>query len=193
VIARDNKQGDKYLCAYLVMVNYEKEYEVSKIAEFLNIHIPEYILPSHYMKIKEIPLTPNGKIDRKKLPDPGGAARIVGDYVAPRNELEEKMAEIWKKELNLEQVGINDNYFTIGGDSIKSIRLISIINRELNKNLKIAELYVNNTIEQLAAVISKPETDVSTADAQYEKAQYEKALEKVADIKNKFLQGVQNK
>lgn len=192
ITANEDGQGNKYLCAYPVMLP-DTQFDVAKMMNFLSTRLPDYMVPAYYFKIDRIPLTPNGKIDRTQLPQPEEHLQTGAEYVAPRNELEEKLAEIWKKELNLEQVGINDNYFTIGGDSIKSIRLISIINRELNKKLKIAELYVNNTIERLAAVISKPETDVSTAEVQYEKAQYEKAIEKVANIKNKFLQGVQNK
>jgi len=189
VTANEDNRGNKYLCAYAIMLP-GSQLDVTGIMNFLSVRLPDYMVPAYYYKIDAFPLTPNGKIDKKRLPQPEEYIKTGVEYVAPRNELEEKMAEIWKHELDLDQVGINDNYFTIGGDSIKSIRLIRVINRELSKNLKIADLYVNNTIGRLSELIGKSEAGVAAAEAQQVEEQYGKAMGKISELKDKYLQGI---
>ncbi|MCP4152684.1 MAG: amino acid adenylation domain-containing protein, partial [bacterium] len=153
VIARDYSEGEttgddaRFLCAYLVS---EKDGapSTSQLRAYLAQDLPDYMIPAYFIYIEKIPLTPNGKVDRKALP--GWEMETEGEYIAPRNETEQKLADIWKRALKLEQVGINDNYFNVGGDSIRAIKVLSLINNELNTNLKIIDLFTNDTIEKLA-------------------------------------------
>ncbi len=121
IVVAIEKNGDKALVAYYVS---DENYTIEKLREELGKSLPEYMIPSFFMKIDKLPLTPNGKIDRKALPIPEGNINLGTEYMAPRNEIEEKLVKIWEEVLGVEQVGINDNFFSLGGDSIKAIRLI---------------------------------------------------------------------
>ena len=94
VIDREDKDGNKYLCAYVVS---NKEMTVIELREHLSKELPDYMVPAYFMQLEKIPLTPNGKIDRKALPEPDGDINTGVEYVAPRNEIEEKIVKIWSK------------------------------------------------------------------------------------------------
>lgn len=134
----------KYIAAY-----YESndEVELSEIKDYLLKSVPDYMLPSSYLWMKKLPLDHNGKIDRKKLPKPTALAELSSEYVAPRNELEEKLVEIWKKILGIDRVGIKDSFFNLGGNSLSIIKLTEEINKLLEKEIKITDLFANYTIE----------------------------------------------
>jgi amino acid adenylation domain-containing protein len=158
VVPREDRQGNKYLCAFIVIASWAaagSELSAAEIIEHLGQRLPDHMIPAHFVEVREIPLTPNGKVDRKKLSKMQGSIASDTRYAPPRNEIEKRLAEIWKNELGLEKVGIYDNYFNVGGDSIKSIRLVHIINHAFHKELKIVDLYINNTIEKLAAKLMK--------------------------------------
>jgi iturin family lipopeptide synthetase B len=150
VLARDDNEGNRYLCAYIVT---KSELDLAGLKEYLAKHVPDYMVPSFIVPLEQIPLTSNGKVDRKALPKP--EAGSTDRYVAPRNEIEEAMAKIWSDVLKLERVGIEDNFFHIGGDSIKSIKLLNSINSTLQTELKIIDLFTNDTIKKLAEMIER--------------------------------------
>jgi acyl carrier protein len=156
VIPKEDHRGEKFLCAYYVS---ENELNTAELRGFLLASLPENMVPAHFVELKQMPLNPNGKIDRNKLPEPAGHINTGVEYEAPRTQLEKNLVEIWKRELGLELIGIHDNYFNIGGDSIRSIRLINAINEELNKKLKVVDLYINYTIEKLAVKIAEEQED----------------------------------
>ncbi len=182
VIAREDKNKIKYLSAY--MVPYE-QLKSSEIREYLIDSLPDYMVPGHFVQLEEIPLTSNGKVDRKKLQSIEKSTVVDAEYVPPRNQLEEELVEIWKNELQLEQVGITDNYFNIGGDSIKSVHLVNIINEKQQAELKIVDLYTNNTIEELAELIRQNKGKDEKNDAIYE--EYQAAQQKIEALKNKIM------
>ncbi|HLP47901.1 MAG TPA: amino acid adenylation domain-containing protein, partial [Candidatus Kapabacteria bacterium] len=163
VIERNMPNGDLYLCAYIVPrvpqsgVN-TVDLKVSSLREFLSQELPDYMIPSYFVSLSEIPLTANGKIDHSRLAEP--EVKIEKDHKLPRNETEKNLAEVWQKVLELEKIGIEDNFFDLGGDSIKAIRLISRINERLNNNLKIIDLYTNSTIAKLADLIKRDESEL---------------------------------
>jgi amino acid adenylation domain-containing protein/non-ribosomal peptide synthase protein (TIGR01720 family)/FkbM family methyltransferase len=150
VVARRDIAGDNILCAYIVS---SRELAVPEIKEYLAKELPYYIIPPYFVFLDKLPLTPSGKVDLKALPEP--EALEDGEYMAPRTPLEGQLAEIWKRTLGLEKVGIKDHLFNIGGDSIKCIRLVSVINSQLHTNLKIVDVYANETIEKLALRIGR--------------------------------------
>ncbi|QUI62930.1 amino acid adenylation domain-containing protein [Pseudoalteromonas sp. A22] len=138
----------KALAAYLVA---EPDLEITELKLALSAALPEYMVPSHLTLIEHIPLTGNGKLDRKALPAPELQADNL--YVAPRNALETQLCEIWQQVLGLEQVGIEDNFFQIGGDSIVSIQLVSRL-REAGLTVQVKEIFAAPTPARLAKLIS---------------------------------------
>jgi amino acid adenylation domain-containing protein len=177
VIEREDKDGDKYLCAYIVA---GKELDTFKLKESLLNELPDYMVPPHYIRLEKMPLTPNGKINTKELPIPSGNIKTRGEYIGPHNETEKKLVEIWKDVLQLEQPGIKDNFFMVGGDSIKAIKLLHLINNQLNVNLKIPDLYLNETIEELAVKINKDKTG-------HTDEKPGKIRKKIEELKNRIL------
>ncbi|MCU0286522.1 MAG: amino acid adenylation domain-containing protein, partial [Acidobacteria bacterium] len=158
VTTKSNPAGDLYLCAYIVPhIAAVGDLDINSIREFLARQLPAYMIPTYFVPMAEIPLTANGKIDRKRLPLPG--IKSTGIYKPPSSETEKQLAAIWRDVLDLEQVGIAENFFSAGGDSIKTIRLVSRINERLSSHLKIVDLYTHGTIEKLAALISREESE----------------------------------
>jgi amino acid adenylation domain-containing protein len=173
VSAKEDKYGDLILCAYIVS---GKEIVTSELRDYLARELPDYYIPSYFMQIEEIPLTPSGKVDRKGLPE----IEIARDeYITPRDRLEEKLAEIWQEVLGLEQVSVRDNLFNIGGDSIKTIKLVSVINTQLQTNLKIVDVYANETIEKLARRMEQ-----ETPSGRSEELE---VLKEIEELKNRVL------
>ncbi|HLP60983.1 MAG TPA: condensation domain-containing protein, partial [Candidatus Deferrimicrobium sp.] len=150
-----------YLCAYIVPRTLQPginppDLEVTDLREFLAKQLPGYMIPSYFVTLERIPLTANGKIDRSKLPEP--LVKIEKIHALPRNKTEKDLADIWQNILGLKKIGIEDNFFDAGGDSIKAIRLISQINERLNCNLKIADLYAHSNIDELAKLVNLNES-----------------------------------
>jgi acyl carrier protein len=128
VIQRENSIGENVLCAYFTSGN---NVGPGKIQEDMKGLVPGYMIPSYFVKLDKMPLTSNGKVDRNVLPDPG---IIPGkEYIAPRNEVEEKIVEIWADLLKIEKnnVGIDNNFFENGGNSIMIMALHSKISAQL--------------------------------------------------------------
>ncbi|MCP5103151.1 MAG: amino acid adenylation domain-containing protein, partial [bacterium] len=153
VTVREEKSGDRYLCAYFTAG--AGEIPVDQLRDMLSQYLPHYMVPSYFIQLEKMPVTPSGKVDRKALPRPAAIAAGNGEYVPPSNEIEGKLAAIWQRLLEIEKIGIRDRFFSIGGDSLRSIRMISVINKELNVNLEIIDLYQNETIEKLARKIEQ--------------------------------------
>jgi non-ribosomal peptide synthase protein (TIGR01720 family) len=155
VIARNDEPGRKKLVAYIVPK--AKEEDAFALAEDLRQHLntvlPEYMVPSFFVCLTEIPLTHNGKIDRKALPSPDFSTRsLENKYIAPRNEHEQLLSEIWSAVLGIERVGIKDHFFRMGGDSIVSIQLVSKA-RQKGLVFSVKDVFNHPTIETLAAVV----------------------------------------
>ncbi|NOQ25399.1 MAG: amino acid adenylation domain-containing protein [Bacteroidales bacterium] len=149
------KDEEKYLSAYYVS---NEELENAEIRKFLQKRLPYYMLPSYYIRIDNIPLTINGKIDKKLLPKPS-VLNCLFEVVAPENELQVHLVEIWKKVLQVNNIGIEDSFFNLGGDSIKGIRLVNAINENLDTRLRVADLFKNDTIRTLSLIVKNKEAD----------------------------------
>ncbi|PNQ78064.1 condensation domain-containing protein, partial [Paenibacillus sp. F4] len=145
-------QGQNQLVAYYVA---EQEMNAGELRSLLGEKLPHYMVPSYFVQLESMPLTPNGKIDRKALPAPEGSLQTGADYTAPRTGLESVLAQIWQDVLGLEQVGVKENFFEIGGHSLRATTLTSKIHKELNKSLPLRSIFEAPTIEQLAAVIEQ--------------------------------------
>ena len=183
VIKRDSEEGHPYLCAYYTG---EEVVEVSSLRAHLGDHLPGYMIPSYFVKLEEFPVTSNNKIAVSQLPSPDN--EILGSsYKAPGNELEEQMAAVWAHVLKVSRVGVQDNYFSMGGDSLKAIGLISNINTKLNSSLTIADLYSYQTIEELAEKIKGTENNNESARIYKETEQELDQFEKMYRAEGKFL------
>ncbi|MBB4808301.1 acyl carrier protein, partial [Chryseobacterium defluvii] len=134
---------------------------------------PEYMVPGFYVELEAIPLTPNGKIDRKSLPGVSGEDLIRREYTAPGNETEEKLVEIWQQTLGIEKVGVTDNFFELGGHSLAAIKVIHIINENFNINVNINQFFERNTIKQLADLINNLKLIHNLSTNQYEESESE--------------------
>ncbi len=164
VLAKEDKQGNKRLIAYIVSDKESKEFDKNKIISWLKEKVPDYMAPSLIIELEQFPITANGKIDRNALPDPDFQGAISEGYVAPRNEAESKLVEIWKDILEVDQVGINDDFFDLGGHSLLAVRLISLIRKQFKFEMPIGDIFDYPTIAQLSQRLeSKFEDEVLPA------------------------------
>jgi acyl carrier protein len=151
VIARAiNNTSDKELIAYTT-----GEVTAEELKSYLKERLPSYMVPNYYVKLESIPLTSNGKVDRKALPDPEGTGMSQGEYVAPITDTEKKLVKIWSDVLGVseETLSITADFFDLGGNSLKAIRLITKIHQSLNIRLVISDLFFNSNLESLARML----------------------------------------
>jgi acyl carrier protein len=127
---------------------------------FLREHLPEYMIPSAFQALPQLPLTANGKIDRAALQNQQLDISEHAPYTAPENAVETTLAEIWQEVLGLEQVGIDDNFFNLGGHSLLAIQIVLRINRQLSVNLPVSALFEAGDIRHLAMRIGQSERHV---------------------------------
>ncbi|NDA90313.1 MAG: amino acid adenylation domain-containing protein, partial [Alphaproteobacteria bacterium] len=157
VLARDHINIDstvtnnKYLVGYYVS---ELKLNEDEILNYLRARLPEYMVPSILVYLNELPLTINGKLDRRGLPDPEFGSR--DNYVAPRNEIEKKVCQIWSEVLGLseDKVGIRDDFFRLGGDSILAIRIVSKLNKEFNSQITVKDIFELRDVYRLIDIIT---------------------------------------
>ena len=149
VLAREDNQSNKYLCAFMVA---EDEVSGNELRQYLSETLPDYMIPSYFLRLEKMPLTATGKVDKNALPELEGGG--TGPYVAPRNTLEEKLLQIWSEALNREEIGVYDSFFELGGHSLKAAVVISKIHRELNVALPLKELFRTPTISGISKYIS---------------------------------------
>ncbi|MFM8309381.1 MAG: condensation domain-containing protein, partial [Microcystis aeruginosa] len=121
---------------------------------FLQQQLPAYMVPSAFVLLSDFPLNNNGKIDRKKLPIPDETSIIESAYIAPRNEKESLLAQIWQDVLQVSKIGVSDNFFELGGHSLKAISLVSKIQEKLGQSLPIKQVFAHPTIAEQAVLLS---------------------------------------
>jgi amino acid adenylation domain-containing protein len=149
VVAREEEGGEKRLVAYYTMAEGEKV-GAEELREHLSGALPEYMVPAAYVGLEKLPLTGNGKLDRKALPSPEGDAYAVRRYEAPQTEVEEAVAGIWAEVLKLERVGRHDNFFELGGHSLMILRVLHKMNQK-TLEVRPADLFVHPTVASIAA------------------------------------------
>jgi amino acid adenylation domain-containing protein len=152
VVAREDAPGDKRLVAYVVPAQIG-QFETGGLLEFLRSQLPDYMIPV-VIVLEAMPLSANGKVDRKALPAPSAENHLeTKDFIAARNEIEKGLANIWSDLLAIQKIGIKDNFFELGGHSLLAIRLVSRIEQSFGKELSLASLLEAQTIEQQADLI----------------------------------------
>lgn len=149
VLSREDTPGDPRLVAYLVSDPGEAP-DVPHLRKFLKKHLPEYMIPSSFIQLESMPLTPNGKVDRNALPAPEfSRSELASEYVAPRNEHEQKLVSIAQELLQIDTIGIHDNFFELGGHSLLATQFMSRIREQYNIELPLRVLFEKPTIAEL--------------------------------------------
>jgi thioesterase domain-containing protein/acyl carrier protein len=152
VVVREERE--KQLVAYVVP-NQVRPLTTAELRGFLGRRLPEFMLPSRFEFLQSLPLTPNGKVDRRALPVPGESRPGTGQAsLAPRTELEEKLAQIWCGVLHLDEVGVHDNFFDLGGHSLLATKLMARVEKAFGKTLPLAALFQAPTVQHLAELLS---------------------------------------
>ncbi|MBB5635251.1 amino acid adenylation domain-containing protein [Pedobacter cryoconitis] len=150
VVAKSDEQGVKRLVAYIVLSKNIQVGENETIIAYLKEHLPEYMIPA-LISLDHLPLTANGKIDKKALPEPEGELLAGSLYTEPRNETESILVNIWQELLKAGQIGIHDNFFAMGGHSLLVMRLIAAIRKKLSVELAVKDVFSYATIAELSA------------------------------------------
>lgn len=153
VIVREDIPGDKKLVGYIIL----KENKIADIAElkqFLLTKLPDYMVPATIVTMEKFPVTLNGKVDRKLLPQPVEITnQVSAEFVAPKNKIEKELASIWSEVLNINNIGITDNFFELGGNSLVAAMLISRINKKFKILIPLRLLFKKQTISEIAEEI----------------------------------------
>ncbi|MBM7776164.1 amino acid adenylation domain-containing protein/non-ribosomal peptide synthase protein (TIGR01720 family) [Actinokineospora baliensis] len=148
VVAREDG-GHKRLVAYLVA----DAVDAADLRAGLKATLPDYMVPAAFVQLDRLPMTRNGKLDKKALPAPEFSAAAEAEFVAPRTETERLLAQLWADALGADRVGVTDNFFALGGDSILSIQIVSRA-RQAGLRLTSRDVFVNQTIAELALVVT---------------------------------------
>jgi acyl-coenzyme A synthetase/AMP-(fatty) acid ligase/acyl carrier protein len=153
VIAREDAPGDKRLVAYLVA---EKEHnlDISKLRQTLSARLPEYMIPAAFVQMEQLPLTANGKLDRKALPAPGGQAYLARVYEPAQGPVEQALAEIWQQLLGVERVGRQDHFFELGGHSLLAVQLVTRIREHFRLSVPLKALFEHPVLSGLGDLIT---------------------------------------
>ena len=150
VISKKNKVGIDVLYAYFES---KEKIDVRYLKEELSRKIPDYMIPSYFIQVSKIPLTQNLKVDRKKLQEIEEISKTENVCVEPKNDFEKAVLDVWKKILEFEPIGIDDDFYEIGGNSILLIKLYSMLNKNFSVDVSVQELFDNRTIRKQAKII----------------------------------------
>ena len=154
VVIRPGPDEEPRLVAYVACRGSETPAELDV---WLGEHLPAYMVPATFVGLETLPKTPNGKLDRAALPEPGTPEHTAARFVEPRNDAESRMASIWAEVLGLERVGVEDSFFKLGGHSLLATRVIARARRELAVDLELRTLFETPTIAGLMAMVERRE------------------------------------
>ncbi|MCP5045909.1 MAG: amino acid adenylation domain-containing protein, partial [bacterium] len=183
VVTRKDKSGDKYICAYVVpldghiipvsgdIISGEK-LGISNLRDYLLKNVPDYMMPSYFVEIDHVPLTSNGKVDRKALPAP--ELKTGSGYIAPGSDVEMQLSRLWSDALSIDKsiIGIDSNFFELGGHSLKATILVSQVHKVLNVKVPLTEVFRTPTIRGMAKYIHAAARERYTAINPIEKREY---------------------
>ncbi len=154
VIAREDTPGDKQLAAYIIP-NANRNLSISELRQYLREQLPEYMVPSSFTMMEKFPLTLNGKIDRRSLSAPAShRPELESVYMAPGSEIERTIAAIWQEVLHLEKTGVNDNFFDLGGNSLRMAQVHGRLCNKLERNVSMLDMFKYPTINSLSHYLS---------------------------------------
>jgi amino acid adenylation domain-containing protein len=156
VVVHEKKAGERFLIAYVLQEPNSGLRDPKELRGFLKRRLPDYMIPAFFVGLDTLPLTANGKLDRKALPAPDIARlQATQDYVAPRDSTEQVLASLWSMLLKVDEVGIHEDFFELGGHSLTATRLVAHISREFGVEIPLRAIFENPTIESLAIQIAE--------------------------------------
>jgi thioesterase domain-containing protein/acyl carrier protein len=132
-----------------------------ELKSFLKTKLPDYMVPAYFVFLERLPITPAGKIDRHALPAPDGSRQVEEVHIAPRDDMERRLARIWEKLLGVQSVGVRDNFFDLGGHSLLAVQLVSEIEKEVGQRLPLVSLFQGANIESLANLLRQDVSSLS--------------------------------
>jgi acyl carrier protein len=148
-LAREDVPGDKRLVGYVAA---DASLDMAALRTHLQQRLPEYMVPSALLRLDAFPLTSNAKVDRKSLPAPDARAELR-PYVAPRDELEQQIADLWAEVLRVDRVGIHDNFFELGGHSLLATQLVARVRSTFDVELPLRKLFEQPTVEGMTLLL----------------------------------------
>ena len=160
-VREDNQQSA--ICAYYTS---DEAITTEDLYDFLEKRLPEYMIPTYFVPLEKLPLTKNGKVDRAALPKPDKSINERFHYKKPTNFVEEKLELIWKDVLGVEKLGINVSFFEVGGNSLKAMEIVNIMNRSFNVDISIKQFFEGPSIKELASIIISSLNSIE-ADSKY--------------------------
>ncbi len=162
VLAREKASGERQLVAYIVTQRESSPATASELLEFLREKLPDYMIPSVFVPLDDLPLMASGKVNRVALPDPDVTRSEHGKgFVAPRNPLELQLANLWEEVLGIRPIGVTDNFFELGGHSLAAVRLFALIEKRLGKKVPLATVFQGPTVEHLANILRQQATSAT--------------------------------
>lgn len=158
-LVRPDESGNNRILAYVVL--HEDIDDILELRQYLQAQLPDYMVPEHLIVLQAMPLNRNGKIDRKALPEPDGFGQIATGYTAPRNHWESVLVAIWEEVLGVDRIGIDDNFFNLGGHSLKTIQIRSRIRQQLGVDMELKDLFDHQTVRELAPLLEAAQAGVT--------------------------------
>ncbi len=188
VVVHKNKQGDQRLVAY-ILSKHDEQASAEHLKQTATESLPGYMVPGIFINIESLPLTANGKIDRGALPKPDTLQPGLGtDFVAPETEIERKIAAVWREVLEVEKVGIHDNFFDLGGHSLLLVQIHSRLNEVLNQDMSIVDLFKYPTVGAMTKYFSQSSGDEQDLSKIHHKATKQKhAIRQQTRLKKEVL------
>ena len=152
VLAREDSPGEKRLVADVIPAGepVAEDGLAPQLRAFAQEQLPDYMVPSAFVLLEEWPLTPNGKVDRKFLPEPDTNRQVQADFVEPETATQQTIAEIWSELLHVDQVSLNDSFFELGGHSLLATQVASRLRARFNLELALTAIFENTTVAELA-------------------------------------------
>ena len=158
VVKKSDHNSHEFLCAYYTA---NKAIKVEEIRKYLEAFLPKYMIPTYFTQMESLPYTPNGKLDRKKLPEPQ-YQQIKKEIVLPRNDIDSKLVELFQNLLDISNVSVDDNFFNIGGDSLTAINLCVQIQNVFNVQLFVRDIYEHPVLQELSDIIFESSKNINS-------------------------------
>ncbi|WP_144695839.1 non-ribosomal peptide synthetase [Chitinophaga vietnamensis] len=152
VIDREDRSGDRYLCAYVAAGSHITATDLRK---HLSAFLPDYMVPAFFIVMDHFPLTSNGKTDRSKLPLPEDTLLSAASYEAPETATEKQLAALWVELLHVQRVGLNDHFFELGGHSLKAVQLAALIHKHFQTDISIRQIFTTPGLREMAAFLQQ--------------------------------------
>jgi acyl carrier protein len=188
VVVHDDSRGGKRLVGYVV-THAQSPLTGNELRAYLRDRLPEYMIPATFMTLDEMPLTTSGKVDRRALPAPQQSRPDLDkQYAAPQNEIEQKIAAIWQEVLQVERVGIHDNFFDLGGHSLLILQMQGKLHEQLQSDLSMVEMFKHPTVHSLAERLMRREEE-----PEGDEPQGEKMIEQLQEGKGRLRQQLKHR